>query len=69
MDRDNPYFGNRFRVEFTAITNEPIYVHLTNGSQIKFDLSQVSEKQPAGNAKRDKNNNKNNTNNYDFSIA
>jgi hypothetical protein len=66
VDRDNPYFGNRFRVEFTSKVNEPVYVHLTSGSEIRFDLSQVSEKQPSGNAKREKNNN---MNDYDFSIA
>jgi hypothetical protein len=68
VDRDNPYFGNRFRVEFTTITNEPIYVHLTNGAQIDFDASQVSDKQPMGSARRE-NSNKNNPNKYNFSIA
>lgn len=66
VDRDNPYFGNRFRVEFTSITNEPIFVHLTSGAQIEFELSQISEIQPFGNANR---NNNNNFNNYDFSIV
>ena len=66
IDRDNPYFGNRFRVEYAPVTHDPIFIHLTSGSQITFDLTQVSEKQPAGMANREK---KNDLNNYDLSMA